>query len=135
VARLLNIPVVGGNLSFVGDFFKGGNHLGFEVAEIVLDSAGHGEGGVEGNVFHFLGVHTTGGAVGLVALLNELEALESIEAIANVLVDLDGVVTVGQNVEQGLVGNEVEARENLLLLFKVLVKGLLASLNLLVETD
>jgi len=130
VASLRKIPVFGGLLGGVKDFFESGLHLGFKVAEIVLDGASADEFSVEGNVLlTVLRVHTKGGLEGLGAFQLEFEVTETIETVTNLLIDLNGVVTVGKDVEQGLVGQEVEPRENLLLFFKISVKGFLTSLN------
>jgi hypothetical protein len=119
VARLLVLPIVSSALGNVDNFLKGGDHLGLKVAEIVLDGTACSEVSVERNIFLILRVHTDGSAVGSGSLLEELKVLETIEAITDVLVDLLRVVTVGQDIQKGLVRNEVEASEDLLFGFKV----------------
>jgi len=62
--------------------------------------------------------------------LDEVKTLETVEAISKILVDLNWVVTVGKNIKKGLVGDEVETGEDLLLLLEILVKSFLAELDL-----
>jgi len=50
-----------------------------------------------------------------------------------VVVDDFGVVTIRKDVEQSLLGGEVEAREDLLLLAEVLLERLLAHLDFELE--
>ena len=56
--------------------------------------------------------------------------LHSIETITDEFIDFLGVVTIGQDIKQSLVGNEVEAWEDLLLLFEILVESLLTKIDL-----
>mmetsp|Transcript_20734 Transcript_20734/g.31850 ORF Transcript_20734/g.31850 Transcript_20734/m.31850 type:complete len:616 (-) Transcript_20734:4614-6461(-) len=135
VTLLVDIPVVSGGLGGLQHVTKSGLHHALKIAEVVLDGAVALEVLVERNVFVFLGPHSLGllGRTGLSWALDEVEALHAIEAIAEILVDLLGVVTVGEDVKQGLVGHKVESSEDLLLLFKVLVQGLLALLDFLEE--
>lgn len=73
-----------------------------------------------------------GGLVGEV-LWDQVHGLHSVEAIGQVLVDLAWVVSVGEDVEKGLVRHEVEAWEHLFLLLEVVVKSLLASSDFALE--
>lgn len=56
----------------------------------------------------------------------EFDAFHSVEAISEVRVDDFWVVSVGKNIEESLVGNEIESREDLFLLFQIIIQGFLA---------
>jgi hypothetical protein len=105
-------------------------HLPFEITEVVLDGTRACERCGEFDVLTILGEHTFGSSVRTWARFLELHAAHTIEAIAEVLVNLLRVVTVGEDIEEGLVRDEVESWEDLLLLLKVLVKSPLAKIDL-----
>jgi hypothetical protein len=76
-------------------------HLGLNVAQVVLDSTGADKRSWEFNVlFTILGVHTKGSLVWLWALLQELEVTETVETVTDLLIDLDWVVTIGQDIQK-----------------------------------
>mmetsp|Transcript_89945 Transcript_89945/g.259315 ORF Transcript_89945/g.259315 Transcript_89945/m.259315 type:complete len:300 (+) Transcript_89945:494-1393(+) len=61
--------------------------------------------------------------------LGKIEFLDAVEHVAQVFVNLERAVAVGQNVQQGLVGDEVEAWKRLLLLLEVIIQRALATVN------
>jgi hypothetical protein len=100
VAWLSKVPLFSGLLRHVKVVFEGGDHLELKVAEVVLDGALADELSEEGNVFATVfRVHAEGGLVRLRTNLLEFEVAETVEAVSNLLVDLHGVVTVGQDIK------------------------------------
>jgi len=132
VSLLGDLPIIGGFLGSVQDVLEGGLHASLEVAEIVLDGTVHGEWNAEWDAFTLFGPHTLGALERTLGIwiLDEVETLHTVEAISEILVNLNWVVTVGKNIKKGLVGDEVETGEDLLLLLEILVKSFLAELDL-----
>ena len=132
VSLLGNLPIIGSFLGGVQDILKGGLHASLEVAEIVLDGTVHGERSAEWDVLTLFGPHTLGALERTLGIwiLDEVKSLHTVEAISEILVNLNWVVTVGKNIKKGLVGDEVETGEDLLLLLEILVKSFLAELDL-----
>ena len=85
------------------DSLKGLLHLRLEVTQIVLHSSLASERCGEGNILSIFGEHTLRCSVWATAFFYKFHVLHTIEAIADILVDLFGVVTVGENIKQGLI--------------------------------
>ena len=135
MAGLAHIPLFSGISGVNQNFLKSCLHLGLKVAQVVFDSTVADERSREFDILlTILGVHTEGSLVGLRAGHVEHAVFQTIKAIADLGVDDHGVVAVRENIQKGLVGNEIEAREDLLLLFKIGIQGLLASLDILMHT-
>jgi hypothetical protein len=94
VTGLLVLPVVGCDLCTVKNFLKSRNHLCLEVAEVVLYGALESEISEEWNKLLIFSVHTHASFIGSWAFSQEFNAFKTIEAIADVLVDLLWVVSV-----------------------------------------
>jgi hypothetical protein len=75
-------------------------HLGFEIAEVVFDSTLANKWCVELNVLlAVLGVHTKSSLVRFWTFFQELKVAETVKAVSNLFIDLDWVVSVGEDVK------------------------------------
>jgi len=134
VTGLLIFPVISSDLCSVEDIFKSSNHLSLKIAKVELYDALESKVRIERYNLLILGIHGNGSPVRSWAFLQEFNVFKTVEAIADVLVDLLWVVTVRKNVQQGLIRNEIEASEDLLLSLEIIVKSLLASFDFTVES-
>mmetsp|Transcript_12963 Transcript_12963/g.30944 ORF Transcript_12963/g.30944 Transcript_12963/m.30944 type:complete len:678 (-) Transcript_12963:353-2386(-) len=131
--RFVDLPIlcsVLGNLEVVT---QSPPHVGLKIGQISLDgSLGH-KRFKERHVFLLLRIEPLGYlALGVLVEL-EVKGRDAVETIAEELRNFDGVVSIGEDFQQCLVGHEVEPREGLLLLLQVIVERLLAELDVLVQ--
>lgn len=59
----------------------------------------------------------------------ESQSLKTIEAITKIFTNLGSILTIRKNGKKRLIGQEIETRERLLLLFKIIIKSFFAFLN------
>ena len=67
---------------------------------------------------------------GISALLVEIERFYSVKTVTYILGHLARIVAVAEDVQQRLVGHEVESGKHFLLLLEIIVERLLARLDL-----
>lgn len=109
---------------------EGVSHGVNNFLHVVFDLAHQFEVGGEFDVLNTdVGVHTDGNGTLFIGVL-KFEVLDSLEDLGHESHNLNGLVTVRENVEQVGGGGEVESGEALTLLSHVLVKSLLTNLEL-----
>jgi hypothetical protein len=105
MSLLVELPVVSSLLGNFEEISQGVLHLSFNVTEIGLYSTIASENLSKWHEFSCLRMHTSGilSGIWLPFSSKELKSLHTVEAISNVLIDLGRVVTVGEDIKQGLI--------------------------------